>query len=373
MKGEREVGMADGRRIALILAGGIGERFWPLSRSWRPKQLLPLARGGRTLLQDAVDRLYPLIPPGDIYIVTGPALVEPIREADLGVPMGNVIAEPARRNTAGALVFAVAHLLAERGDEVLGATLAVLPADHLIDPAERFRSDLQQILEAVEALGGLAVIGIPPTRPETGYGYLERGDEEPRPGIHRVAAFREKPDGATAAKYLRSGRHFWNSGMFFWRTRDFLEELTLAAPDHQLVVAPLTEALRTGEEEAARDLFEALPEISIDYALMERARRVWMVTASFEWDDLGAWDSLRRAWQPDERGNITFGESVLVDADECVVVNDTGREGTSVAVIGVRGLTVVVSSDGVLVTRTDRAQDVRTAVKALRDRGLGGF
>jgi mannose-1-phosphate guanylyltransferase len=159
--------MADGRRIALILAGGIGERFWPLSRSWRPKQLLPLARGGRTLLQDAVDRLYPLIPPGDVYIVTGPALIDPIREADLGVPLGNVIAEPARRNTAGALVFAVAHLLAERGDEVLGATLAVLPADHLIDPAERFRSDLQQVLEAVEELGGLAVIGIPPTRPET--------------------------------------------------------------------------------------------------------------------------------------------------------------------------------------------------------------
>jgi mannose-1-phosphate guanylyltransferase len=363
--------MADGKRIALILAGGIGERFWPLSRSWRPKQLLPLARGGRTLLEDAVDRIAPLIPAEDVFIVTGPTLVEPIREAELGIPPQNVIAEPAKRNTAGALVYAAAHLLAERGEEVLGAILAVLPADHLIDPPDRFIADLERIMSAVSELGGLGVIGIPPTRPETGYGYIERSDEEPTPGIHRVTAFREKPDNATAAQYLRSGRHSWNSGMFFWRLRDFLEELALAAPAHQAVVAPLAKAIRSGDEAGARERFETLPDISIDFALMEKARRVWVGSASFEWDDLGAWDAMRRAWEPDERGNVRFGESVLVDTEDCVVVNDTGRDGTSVAVIGVQGITVVVTDDGVLVTRTDRAQDVRTAVKALRDRGVG--
>jgi len=367
-------------RVALILAGGVGERFWPLSRRSRPKQLLPLAGEGQTLLGDTVERIAPLIAIDDVYVVTGRPLLETIRKAGLPIAADHVIAEPAKRNTAGALVFAIAHLLAERGkvalahllaergEDALEVTTAVLPADHLIDPADSFRYDISQAMTAVEEQGGLAVIGVPPTRPETGYGYIERADIEVEAGgfAHPVAAFREKPDEETATGYVASGRHYWNSGMFFWRVRDFLAELTAASPEHGAVVEPLSEALRSGDEAEAQRLFETLPDRSIDYALMENAQNVLMVSASFNWDDLGAWDALARAWGADESGNITRGESVVLASENCIVLNEA--EDTSVAVLGVNGLTVVVTDDGVLVTRTDNAQQVREAVDKLKEK-----
>jgi mannose-1-phosphate guanylyltransferase len=310
----------------------------------------------------------PLIGADDTYVVTGRPLQETIRSAGLPLQDEHIIAEPAKRNTAGALVFAAAHLLAERGEGALDTTVAVLPADHLIDPGDAFRYDISQAMTAVEERGGLAVVGIPPTRPETGYGYIERADTEVEAGgfAHPVAAFREKPDAETASAYLASGRHYWNSGMFFWRLRDFLDQLQKATPGHHRVVGPLSAALRDGDEQEAQRLFETLPDISIDYALMERAEQVWMVAASFNWDDLGAWDALARTWAADEDGNITRGESVVLGSRECIVLNEA--EDTSVAVVGVEGLTVVVTDDGVLVTRTDDAQQVRDAVDELKQR-----
>lgn len=370
----------DWDRVALIIAGGIGERFWPLSRLLRPKQLLPLGPGGSSLLADTVERITPLIPPESTYIVTGRTLLEPIRSAGLPVPAENVIAEPAKRNTAGALVFASAHLLALRGGVAREAILSVLPADHLIDDAEAFRSDVSTAMEVVAERGGLAVIGIPPSRPETGYGYIELTAEDAETvekatgkgvasGAVPVAAFREKPDASAAAEFATSGRHFWNSGMFFWRMNDFLDELESASPDHFNVVEPLALALRDENEEEAQHLFERLEDISIDYVLMEQARTVWMIPATFRWDDLGAWDALRRSIEVDSDGNITLGDSIRVNARNCVVVNDAGEEAVSVALVGVEGLTVVVTNDGVLVARTDRAQDVREAVRQLKEKG----
>jgi mannose-1-phosphate guanylyltransferase len=366
----------DWDRIAIIIAGGIGERFWPLSRLLRPKQLLPFGPGGATLLEDTVKRIKPLIPPESIYIVTGRMLQEPIRAAGLAVPADNVIAEPARRNTAGALVFASSYLLARRGGVAREAILAILPADHLIEDAEAFRADVSIAMDVVAERGGLAVIGIPPARPETGYGYVELAEEDARnvedettPTALRVAAFKEKPDAGTASRYATSGRHFWNSGMFFWRMNDFLDELRTAAPDHFNVVEPLALALREEKEEEAKSLFERLEDISIDYVLMERARKVWMIPAAFYWDDMGAWDSLRRAGEMDAEGNVALGDSIRVDTRDCIVVNDAGGEAISVALVGVEGLTVVVTDDGVLVSRTNRVQDVREAVKLLKEKG----
>ena len=355
-------------RVAFILAGGIGERFWPLSRRSRPKQLLPLSETGSSLLEDTVERIEPLFRSENTFVVTGGPLLETIRAAGLAIPSENVIAEPVKRNTAGALIFAIAHLIAERGEAVAGFTAAVLPADHLIDPADAFRYDITQAMSAVEEHGGLAVVGIPPSRPETGYGYIERGDAEQEAGgfAHPVAAFREKPDRNTAEEYVASGRHYWNSGMFFWRVGDFMAELGHASPPHCQAIDPLAEALRVGDHVRATEIFEALPDISIDYALMEKARTVWMISASFNWDDLGAWDALQRAWKADEDGNITRGESVRLASRDCIVINEAGE--TSVAVLGVEGLTVVVTDDGVLVTRTDRAQEVRDAVEALKEK-----
>lgn len=358
-------------RVALILAGGVGERFWPLSRQNRPKQLLPLAGGGRTLLGDTIERITPLIPPESTYVVTGRGLVDTIRSAGLPIPAGNVIGEPAKRNTAGALVFASAHLIAKHGEEAHALILAVLPADHLIDLADNFRYDVAQAMAAVEQGGGLAIIGIPPTRAETGYGYIERaGEEDQAPEFaYPVAAFREKPDAGTAAEYVASGRHYWNSGMFFWRLSDFLEELASAAPAHHRVIEPLAAALKDGREEEALRIFEALEDISIDYALMERAQRVWMIPATFNWDDLGAWDALKRSWEPDDDGNVTRGDSVRLESRDCVVINESKEKKMSVALLGVEGLTVVVTDDAVLVTRTDRSQEVREAVRMLKEKG----
>jgi mannose-1-phosphate guanylyltransferase len=363
-------------RIALIMAGGIGERFWPLSRLLRPKQLLPFGPGGSTLLADTVDRITPVISPESIYIVTGKTLQEPIRAARLPVPSENVISEPAKRNTAGALVFASAYLLARHGGVAREAILAVLPADHLIDDGEAFRTDVVNAMEIVAEQGGLAVIGIPPARPETGYGYIELREKDAESirnsssaSALPVAAFREKPDESTARKYAETGCHFWNSGMFFWRMSDFLAELETAAPDHFQVVEQLALALREDREEEAGLLFESLEDISIDYVLMERARNVWMIPAAFRWDDLGAWDALRRAGEMDDEGNVALGDSIRIDTSDCVVVNDAGGEAVSVALVGVEGLTVVVTDDGVLVSRTDRAQDVREAVKKLKENG----
>lgn len=358
------------QRIALILAGGVGERFWPLSRRDRPKQLLPLGPDGRTLLADTVERIRPFFPTDSVYVVTGRPLQETIRAADL-LHSSHILAEPAKRNTAGALVFAVARLLADMGEEAHGVTLAVLPADHRIGPATAFREDLERALQTVERHGGLAVIGIPPKRPETGYGYIEVAEdaEANGAGAFPVAAFREKPDAGTAQAYAASGRHFWNSGMFFWRLGDFMDELQTASPVHHAAIAPLAAVLAEDDPARADALFEDLPDLSIDYALMEKAERVWMVPASFGWDDLGAWDALLRMGEKDTTGNVVLGDAILVDTHDSVVVNDAPAGEGTVAVIGLDGVVVVVTDDAVLVVPADRAQEVREVVDRLKGSG----
>lgn len=353
------------------MAGGVGERFWPLSRGTRPKQLLPLGPGGKTLLEDAIDRITPVIGAGNTFVVTGRGLLETVRYSGLQIPRENVIAEPAKKNTAGALVYAAAYLLVTHGENALDATLAALPADHKIDGEEAFRADVIRALETVEEKGGLAVMGIPPNRPETGYGYIEQDEQDvedpPSSGAVRVAAFHEKPDSDTAAEYSATGRHFWNSGMFFWKISDFLLELEKTSPVHFEIAGQLVDALLDRDMVEVQNLFEQLEDISIDYALMEKAEKVWMIPASFEWDDLGAWDSLVRVLEPDEEGNLVLGPSIRIDSKECMVLNDEGDR-ASVALLGVEGLTVVMTGDAVLVMRSERAQDVRQVVEILKER-----
>jgi len=361
----------DNDRYAIIMAGGVGERFWPLSRATRPKQLLPLGQDGKSLLEEAIDRLDGVIPTENIFIITARSLVETIRYSGLTVPRENVIAEPAKRNTAGALIWATAWLLATIGEEALDASLAVFPADHQIDSTEAFRNDISTALDHVGENGGLMVIGVPPERPATGYGYLEIADSDDGSGngpVVPVAAFHEKPDEATAARYLESGHHFWNSGMFFWTISDFLLEFEEASPSHFETAGRLVETIAAGDEAASQTLFEELDDISIDYALMEKASTVSMLPATFPWDDLGAWDALMRSLEPDEEGNLNIGPSIKIDSRDCLVMNDEGEHAT-VALIGVEGLTVVMTGDAVLVMRSDRAQDVKDVVKVLKDEG----
>lgn len=364
-------------RVAIIMAGGSGERFWPLSRRERPKQLLRLTSPDCTMLEEAIGRIAPQIPAERIFVATSRALVEPIRQAHTLAPAANIIGEPAKRNTAGALAYAAAQMLARFGEEnAAQITMAILTADHQIDGAEAFRETVRTALETAEQSGALVTIGIAPTRPETGYGYIEVAEGEAAsasaggaPAVHAVVRFREKPDQAAAREFIATGRFFWNSGMFFWRLDSFLNELAQTSPAHAEATRAMADALRAGDEARVDAIFGGLEDISIDYALLERARHVKVVRATFGWDDVGSWDALERAWPSDGDGNVTHGEPVLIDARNCIVYNEPGAQRMAVAAIGVEGLAIVVSESGVLVVPKERAQDVKRAVAELKKRG----
>lgn len=364
------------KRVAVVMAGGSGERFWPLSRRSRPKQFLRLADRTRTLFEQALDNISPLFPPDDILISTGGNLVDITRAAASRIPPDNIIAEPCRRNTTGCLVYAAAHVLAGIGENEDDPVMAVIAADHNITDAERYRRVLDAAMTVAEHKNALVTLGVHPSRPETGYGYIEIGDgpleipdiESDIP-VYPVARFHEKPDRPTASEYVASGRFFWNSGMFFWRLSCFLRELETAAPELYGIMRDMSAELARGDTETANRMFSKLPDISIDYVLMERARRVLVVEADFGWDDVGSWDALERTMPHDGNGNVAVGDPILVDVRNSIVYNEPGRERMAVAVVGVEGLAVIVSGDAVLVVPKERAQDARAAVTELKRLG----
>lgn len=355
------------------MAGGSGERFWPLSRARRPKQLLRLLDSSRTLLEQSAERIAPLIPSERLFIATSEELAEPIRVA-ASVPSDNVLSEPCRRNTAGCLAWVAAELLA-RDPGASDWSMAVLTADHFMPDHDAFRSTVETILRHVEEHDQLGVIGIRPTRPETGYGYIEL--ESSLPGVEDsaqplvalpVRGFREKPDPADAADFVTQGRFLWNSGMFFWRIGAFLRELEAAGQPHARAIGAMAEALRRGDRDRACALFAELPSLPIDVALMEKTSNACVVPARFRWDDIGAWDSLGRLRPRDRSGNIADGETVLVDVRNSVVLNQADGIPMTVAAVGVEDIAIVVTDDAVLVIPKDRAQDVRRVVEELKAR-----
>jgi mannose-1-phosphate guanylyltransferase len=357
------------------MAGGSGERFWPLSRKNRPKQLLKLTDPDKNMLEEAVDRLAPIIPPSQIYIVTGAHLVDPIVQGDVGIPEENVLAEPLKRNTTGCLAFAAAHMLATYGGDGSNISMAVVTADHQIDEPDRFRQTVSAALQIAEEKGVLATHGILPTRPETGYGYIQAESiENPireEDGIltFPVAAFHEKPNEEKAEDFISEKKYFWNSGMFFWRIDSFLNELKNPKPEIVEAVHGMCEAMKHNDKLSVNQIFETLENISIDYALMEHAKDVVVVRADYPWDDVGAWTSLDRTRTQDENGNVLIGEPIVLESNNCIVYNESGKDNMAVSVIGARDLIVVVTDDGVLVVPKDKAQHVRHAVSELRNKG----
>lgn len=361
------------QRRAVVMAGGSGERFWPLSRRLRPKQLLKLASPDRTLIRQTVDRVLPLVGSDGVVIATAPHLVDPVREELPHLPPHQVLAEPHKRNTAGCLVWVAAQMLADDPEARQHASMAVIAADHRITPDEAFQEVVDAALTVAEERGGIVTIGIRPSRAETGYGYIEvvpGGAFLGRSGVtlHRVQRFREKPNLADAKHFVEQGGFLWNSGMFFWTLDTFLNELERAAPELYAAVPVIADHLRAGQSDAAADHFARLPSISIDYALMEKATDVYVAEATFDWDDVGSWDALDRSLHADEEGNVVQGESVAVDVQDCIIVNESDR---SVAcLLGVRHLVVVVTDDAVLVCDKSESQQVRQIVEVLRERGL---
>ncbi|GMV99962.1 MAG: mannose-1-phosphate guanylyltransferase [Candidatus Hydrogenedentota bacterium] len=359
-------------RVGVIMAGGSGERFWPVSRKSRPKQLLKLTSPDETMLGEAVNRLSPLIPSECVFVVTGEHLIDPIRNANLGLPGANILAEPAKRNTAGALVYAAACLLARFGGNGDNITMAVTTADHHIGEPDLFRRTVAVAMDTAERDNRLATLGVKPTRPETGYGYIQAGQELLSiNGItaYGVTAFHEKPSREKAEDFILQGNYYWNAGMFFWTISAFLRELEAIRPEMAATVRALAEAIRAGNAAETKSLFESLENISIDYALMEHAKRVALVRADFPWDDVGAWTALDRSYPKDASGNVCVGDPVVHDAKGCIVYNEPGGKRMAVGVVGVDDLIVVVTEDAVLVLPKDRAQDVRHTVAELKNRG----
>lgn len=354
------------KRFAVIMAGGSGERFWPASRRAHPKQLLKLTNPDLTMLEEAIVRIEDLIPRENVVVATSEILAPPIREALTSLPSKNVLAEPEKKNTAACLALASAFLEAEYGDPT-DLSMAVLTADHVIGDPHAFRQTVDAALRTAETDETLVTIGVRPTRPETGYGYVEVEDDlaNATPSLP-VARFREKPDLATAKTYATSGRHLWNSGMFFWNVATLNRGFEDHLPDLARARGEMIAALGSSDGSLVK-IFSDLEDISIDYGLMERAQNVAVVPANFEWDDVGAWDALARTRQADDSGNVLTGDPVIIDAKDCIVYNAAGSDEQAVAVIGVENLIVATTPDGVLVAPRDRAQDVKKAVAQLRE------
>jgi mannose-1-phosphate guanylyltransferase len=353
----------------VIMAGGSGERFWPMSRIRRPKQLLALTRPDATMIEEAIARIEPLVPKERILIITSEVLREPIAAALPGLPVENVIAEPAKRNTAPCLALACSVIEArEQGP----ALMAVLTADHFIGDAAAFRTDVSTALSFAETTDALVTLGIPPTRPETGYGYIHVQGAPARGTVVKVDEFKEKPNYETALEYVVSGSYLWNSGMFFWRTSTLRAAMAQALPDVARLVDPMRACIENADAAGLAEQFGRMPDISIDFGVMERAPNVYVLPASFPWDDVGSWDALERMHERDDRDNVTQGDVVCVDTSGSVLVNAHGADHT-LTTVGVDGIVVVVTPDATMVCAKDRAQDVKTIVAELRRRGRNGL
>jgi len=333
-------------RWAVILAGGSGTRFWPLSTPKRPKQLLPLA-GARSTAEDAVDRLDGLVPRERVLVVTGQSLASQLRER-LRLPAANVLVEPRAASTGPALVWASAEAARRDPD----AEVLSLHADWAVPDAAAFRRAADAALRTARAHDRLVTVGMVPSRPETGYGYIVPG--QPLDGnAWSVARFAEKPDAATARDLIGRGA-LWNSGLFAWTAARLLAEIARETPE----IAPHLPALERGE---VAEFFRALTPVSIDVGLLERSRAVAVVRGAFAWDDVGTWEALARVRPPDEHGNVIAGRGVARDAAGCVV----WAERDIVVLYGVKDLIVVEANGRVLVMPRERAPDMKQLLDAL--------
>ncbi len=345
---------------ALVLAGGSGTRFWPLSRKSTPKQLLRLFNES-TLLEETLHRLEGLLPPENILILTNEEQEQAVRELLPNHPPENIYAEPAKRDTAAAIALGVG-LVAARDS---GATMAVLPADHLIKDRSTFQSDLRAAAEAAEQSGDLVTIGIKPTWACPGFGYIEKGAKTSGSGheMFEVVRFREKPAADLAESFVRSGNFFWNAGIFIWTVKAILTELNRHAPNLGEFVSAVRHSVDLTKFLQKR--FPSLPKISIDYAVMEKAGRVLVKPAAFDWDDVGSWTAVAKYFDQLPNGNAANGPVTLENARNNIVFS---KDKLWIALLGVNDLIVVQTDDAILVCNRHEVENVKKLVDSLPER-----
>jgi len=348
--------------VVVIMAGGVGTRFWPLSTEEKAKQFLNLF-GERTLLQQSFDRVSNLVPPERILVLTNAAFASIVRDELPQIPAENIIGEPVRRDTAAAVGLGAVLCRRRFGNPVM----AILTADHLIEPVSVFQKTLLSAVRRAADSNVLYTFGIEPTYPATGYGYLERGvqigDED---GIEhfQLLRFKEKPDLETARQYVESGRFYWNSGMFVWTADAILKEIETHLPDHAKIFSRLAPFDGTPEwDQALQAAFESLRAASIDFGVMEKAQNVYCVASKFSWTDVGGWLALKHCLSKDETGNYCRGNVMMLDATDNLVFCEDPKE--TMVLIGVKDLVIVRADAGTLITHKDRTEDVKKLVQAM--------
>jgi mannose-1-phosphate guanylyltransferase len=353
----------DPNAYAVIMAGGSGTRFWPLSRNDFPKQFLAIA-GTESMLRQTWDRCIALVgDPDRVLVVTAARYADLTREQLPELPEANLLAEPEARNTAPCLAWTAAELL-RRDPESL---MLVFPADHVIEDVDGLKASVAAACAAART-GALVTFGIPPRYAETGYGYVEVGealglDPAPAVAVRKVAAFREKPDARTAEQYVAAGTFLWNSGMFVWQSSSLVAAMQAHLPAAAAAAQQMLEA--TTDEDRGR-AYQAMPATSIDYGIMEQAEEVACVEAQFDWSDVGSWEALAELLPADKTGNVVRGTLAALDARGNLV----HAPGEKVALLGVEGLAVVRTGDVLMIARLDRSQDIKALREAVIEAGM---
>lgn len=355
---------------AIVMAGGSGTRFWPKSRRSQPKQLLSLF-GGDSLLQDTVARVAPLVSPERTWIITGDDQAEATHAQLPQIPRENIVGEPFPRDTAPCVGLAAA-IVAHRDPD---ATMVVVPADHVVRPAAAFQMTVGLALELLaENPDALITFGVRPTRPETGYGYIERGElvaTRDGVGISRVKMFREKPERKEAEEFLAAGTFAWNSGVFIWRAQTILREMRTHRPDVGAAIDRIAAALGTPRERAVIAAeYEHLPRVPIDKAVMEKAASVYVLEVVYDWSDVGDWRSLAELKTSDEMGNICEGPVHAHDTRDCVVLSE---DGNLITTLGVENLVIVQAGGATLVARREHLDNLKKCVERLGDAGFSEY
>jgi mannose-1-phosphate guanylyltransferase len=355
---------------AVIMAGGRGTRFWPRSRERKPKHLLDIV-SSRTIIQETVDRIRPLIEPQNILVVTGRKHARELIKQLPEIPAENIIIEPVGRNTAACIGLAALHIQKKAGDDVL----VVLPSDHAIGNPDKYRTVIAAAAQIAAKDKTLVTIGIKPTSPHTGFGYLEGGDSAGHTAgieVFRVRSIREKPDIQQAEAFVQSGRFYWNSGMFVWKASTILSEIELFLPDLHRGLLTIKNTLGTPAEKATVSrVYRRLKSISIDYGVMEKADTVFVLPGDFGWSDVGSWDTLWDIADKDISGNAVIGGGTLIAENASQSLIYSPRK--LVTLVGVNDLIVVDTKDALLICRRGESQQVKNTVEALEKKKLNKY
>jgi len=343
---------------AIVMAGGVGSRFWPRSKKKTPKQLLKIF-GERTMIQETVMRLGGIVKKENIYVITNKIQKTGVLTQLSQLPVENIIEEPFGRNTAACI--GLASVLIEKKDP--DAVTLVLPADHIINGEQEFHDTLLRAAEFANEKRGLVTIGIPPSRPETGYGYIQIDEKPVSDGVFEVLNFAEKPNYGTAVRFIESGDFFWNSGMFIQRADVILDEMKLHMPELHEGLIKIQDAIGTKEfMEVLTNVYGRLKKISIDYGIMEKSKKVYLTKGSFKWSDVGSWEAVYELSEKDENRNAKVGKVYTESSINSFVYSPD----KFVALIGVENLIVINNDDSLLICRRDKAQDVKNVIDYLK-------